>query len=389
LRRIRDGLDADPGNCGLWRQAGEFLSRAGQSGDAARCFGVAEQLTGRGSAAEAGNGRRPRIAFFCGGDGATFLRDIYSFAATRFDVRTFDGSTSDDVFELMKWSDISWFEWCTEFAEIGSKLPKVCKNIVRLHRYEAYLDWPKKVNWNNVDRLITVGNSFVNQELTAQVPDINRRCRIVTIPNGVDLEKFKFDSRGSRDSRPSGKNIAFVANIRPVKGPMLLAQCMQRLLSIDGDYNLYIAGKSYDAALEQYLRHIVAAMGMSGLVFFDGWQEDIVGWLADKHYIVSTSMIESQGMGVLEAMAAGLKPVVHNFPGSEGTFGKEWLFNTADEFCAQIVNGDYQPMRYRQFVEERYPLSSQLDSIGSMFSELIAEIAAASPPAEGLGVFSA
>ena len=96
--------------------------------------------------------------------------------------------------------------------------------------------------------------------------------------------------------------------------------------------------------------------------------------LADKHYIVSTSMIESQGMGVLEAMAVGLKPVVHNFPGSEGTFGKEWLFNTADEFCGQILNGYYQPGRYRKFVEERYPLSGQLDSIGSMFSELIAEM---------------
>jgi hypothetical protein len=368
LRRIRDALDADPGNCDLWRQAGEFLSRAGQSEDAAQCFGVAEQLSSRAGAAGAGTGQRPRIAFFCGGDGATFLRDIYSFAATQFDVRMFDGSTSDDVFELMKWSDISWFEWCTEFAEIGSKLPKVCKNIVRLHRYEAYLDWPKRVNWDNIDRLITVGNNCVNQVLTAQVPDISRRCRILTIPNGVDLEKFKFVSR------PAGKNIAFVANLRAVKGPMLLVQCMQRLLTIDGGYKLYIAGKSYDAALEQYLRHIVAEMGMSGSVFFDGWQEDIVGWLADKHYIVSTSMIESQGMGVLEAMAAGLKPAVHNFPGSEGTFGKEWLFNTADEFCGQILNGDYQPGRYRQFVEERFPLSGQLNSIGSMFAELVAEI---------------
>jgi len=342
----------------------------GRAGDAKRCFSLAEKLSGQGNIAPEAMGRRARMAFFCGGDGMTFLRDIFAFASQRFDVHLFDGRTADDVFELMKWSDISWFEWCTELAEIGSKLPKVCRNIVRLHRYEAYIDWPKKISWDNVDRLITVGNNCVNQMLTAQVPDINRRCRILTIPNGVDLEKFKFTSRGR------GKNIAFVANLRPVKNPMLLVQCMQRLLSIDDGYKLHIAGKSYDAALEQYLRHIIAEMGMSGSVFFDGWQEDVAGWLADKHYIVSTSMIESQGMGILEAMAGGLKPVVHNFPGSEGIFGKEWLFNTADEFCAHILSGDYQPARYRRFVEERYSLTSQLGSIGAMFSELTAEIAA-------------
>jgi hypothetical protein len=61
----------------------------------------------------------------------------------------------------MQWSDISWFEWCTELARIGTNLPKVCRNIIRLHRYEAHLSWPQTINWSNVDTLITVGNSWV------------------------------------------------------------------------------------------------------------------------------------------------------------------------------------------------------------------------------------
>jgi glycosyltransferase involved in cell wall biosynthesis len=270
------------------------------------------------------------------------------------------------MYELMKWSDISWFEWCTDLAMNGSKLPKVCKNIIRLHRYEAYLDCPKEVNWDNVDVLITVGNRCVNEVLCRKVPDIGSRTRIMEIANGVDLEKFRFVDR------PRGKNIAFVGNLRLVKNPMFALQCMQKLNSIDREYKLFFAGwiPKVDEFVEQYLRHMVESLGLKSVVFFDGWQKDISSWLADKHYIVSTSVIESQGMGILEGMANGLKPVVHNFPGAEQTFAQEFLFNTAEDFCKQILSAEYEPRRYRLFVEERYLLQMQLKRVNKVLTGL-------------------
>ena len=91
----------------------------------------------------------------------------------------------------MKWSDISWFEWCTDMAVEASRLPKVCKTIVRLHRFEAYCDWPAKVRWENIDTLITVGNTFVKDALLRQVPALEARTRVVTIPNGVNLAEVQ------------------------------------------------------------------------------------------------------------------------------------------------------------------------------------------------------
>jgi len=312
--------------------------------------------------------KRPKLAFFCGGDGPAFLDEIVEFARQRFEVRLFDGRTEEDLHALMKWSDISWFEWCTNLAVIGSRQPKVCKNIIRLHRYEAYEQWPRQVNWGNIDVLVTVGNSFVRKALFDRVPQLESTTSIVSIPNGVNLEKFPFTRR------PKGKNIAYVANLRMVKNPAFILQCMQKLHYIDREYRLFFAGAFQDTALEQYLRHMVAALDLRDVVFFDGWQPDIRSWLQDKHYIVSTSIIESQGMGILEAMACGLKPVIHNFPGASETFGPEFLFNIAEEFCAAICSNAYEPEKYRRFVEERYALADQLTRINNIFTRFEAEI---------------
>lgn len=307
--------------------------------------------------------KRAKVAFFCGPDGPTFLHDILDHVKQRFQVHFFNGNTYNEMYDLMKWSDISWFEWCTHLAVEASNMDKVCKNIVRLHRYEAYLDYPKNVNWANIDTLVTVGNKFVYEHLCKQVSDIESLTRIVTIPNGVDMKRFEFVERRQ------GKNLAFVGNLRMVKNPMFLIQCMKKLNSIDDKYKLFIAGKSSgDAFVEQYLRHMIDILDLEDVVILEGWQEDIKSWLADKHYIISTSVIESQGMGILEGMARGLKPVVHSFPGAEQIFTSKYLFSTAGDFCSQILSTDYDPHEYRKFVEDKYSLKLQLMRINAIFT---------------------
>jgi len=311
--------------------------------------------------------KMPKIAFFCGADGMRFLNDIVEFTKQRFQVRLFKDRTEDKLYELMKWSDISWFEWCTNLAVIASRLPKTCKNIIRLHRYEAYEQWPQQINWANIDILITVGNSFVKNTLFNRIPNIGNQTSTVTIPNGVNLEKFTFINR------QRGKNIAFLTNLRMIKNPAFVLQCMQKLHYIDPQYRLFFAGDFQDTALKQYLKHMVDALELRDVVSFDGWQDDVNSWLEDKHYIVSTSIIESQGMGLLEGMACGLKPVIHNFPGADQIFPSEFLFNISEEFCRQILSDTYEPERYCRFVEENYSLGNQLAKINKIFTQLEAE----------------
>jgi tetratricopeptide (TPR) repeat protein len=312
--------------------------------------------------------KRPKIAFFCGADGSTFLEHICDYLKDRFEIRPFIGRTEQELCELMEWSDISWFEWCTELAVVGSNGPKVCKTIVRLHRYEAYTEFPSRVNWRNVDVLITVGNSFVQQALLNGTGPVSPSTSVVTIPNGVDMDALRFVNK------PAGKNIAFVGNLRMVKNPSLLLQCMHRLHSTDAEYRLFVAGEFQDGALEQYVRHLVKELGLTGAVVFDGRQSDISRWLADKHYVVSSSIIESQGMGILEAMGCGLKPVIHNFPGASEIYPDEFLFNIVEQFCEQIQSGQYEPARYRKFVEQNYSQKQQLAKINELLIKMEAQI---------------
>ena len=69
-------------------------------------------------------------------------------------------------------------------------------------------------------------------------------------------------------------------------------------------------------------------------------------------------------------MACGLKPVIHNFPGAEQIFSSEYLFNISEEFCQQIISESYEPKRYRNFVEEKYPLKKQLSNINNLFNQI-------------------
>lgn len=330
--------------------------------------------------------KRARIAFFCGpADQMQSLTDIHEFIEPRFPVRLFEGQNANEAYELMKSSDICWFEGCTDVAVQASKQPKVCKNIVRLRGFDqvpaprfqgdkftpaqagAGLDWISQILWENIDVLIVDGNPFVKDALLQKVPDIENRTRLVTVPNGVDLDKFKFIDRGR------GKNLTCIGQVSMRANPMLLLQCMQKLHYIDSEYRLFFAGIFQNPMVEQYVRHMVQALELTEVVFFESWQEDINSWLKDKHYIVSGSIAESQGMGLLEGMACGLKPVIHNFPGASEAFPSEFLFNISEEFCQQILSDTYEPQRYRRFVEENYPLKNQLSTINSILTQLEAE----------------
>ncbi len=309
--------------------------------------------------------KRPKISFVNGLKGdVKFLQDIYDFTNHRFSTQFTDFENITDLYELMKTSDICWFEWCTDVVAEASKLPKVCRNIVRLHRFEAYNNWPSRVRWENIDVLILVGNSYVKDALLKQAPDIENRTKIITIPNGINLDRYKFTQR------QKGKNIACIGYLNMRKNPMFLLQCMQKLHYLDSQYKLFFGGFFQDAMLEQYIRYMIKAMGLEDVIFFDGWQSDISSWLADKHYIVSSSIGESQGMGVLEGMACGLKPVIHNFPGADQIFPSEFLFNISEDFCRQITSDAYEPNKYRNFVEETYPLKKQLKNINEIFTDL-------------------
>ena len=101
--------------------------------------------------------------------------------------------------------------------------------------------------------------------------------------------------------------------ISTIKGPMLLLQAFKALIDKDSRYKLFIAGTFQDARYQLYFKQMIDELRLTDSVQFDGWQDDMNQYLEDKHYLICTSLLESQHMSAMEAMAKGIKPLIHNF----------------------------------------------------------------------------
>ena len=313
--------------------------------------------------------KRPNVAFFRNGEGADgALADICEFVQQRFRTEFYEGRRPEGIQELMQWSDIAWFDGGGEMAVEASRTGGPTRTIVSLRRTDVRDRWPKDVRWENVDILVQIGSSAVEEALIQQVPDIRNRTRLVAVPNGVNLSRHVFRRR------ERGKHLVCVGCLTMEANPAFLLQCMQKLHYIDAGYRLFFSGTFESPVVEQYVQHMVQTLQLASVVSFEPYPADLNGWLSDKHFIVAGGIGESQVEAVLAGMACGLKPIIHNFPGAEDLLPARHLFNIAEQFCEQVVSQDYEPEQYHRFVEEHYPMEDHLQRVNGILMQLETEV---------------
>ncbi|MBF0211516.1 MAG: methyltransferase domain-containing protein, partial [Desulfamplus sp.] len=294
-----------------------------------------------------------KIIFFVKKGMDSFIGDIINGLSLQYESKKIIITNYNQVDQEMQWADICWFEWCDDLIIYASKLEglKEKKVICRLHSYEAFTDYPTKVNWDNVDIIIFVAKHICNIVLE-QTPSLNKE-KAVIIPNGIDLRKYHFKNR-----KP-GFKIAYLGYINYKKGPMLLLHTFKAIHDSDSRYKLYIAGTFQDTRDILYYRQMINEMGLTNSVFHDGWQDDVDKWLEDKNYIICTSVLESQNLSVMQAMAKGIKPLVHNFVGAKSIYLEEYVWNTIPECIKILHNKNYNSTEYRNFIKDNYSLEKQ------------------------------
>ncbi len=297
-----------------------------------------------------------------------FLDDLIGGLGRHYDVKKAVISRIEEVAPLMEQADICWFEWCDELVvhasrlEVARRKPIVC----RLHRYEVFTPMPAQVQWENIDTLMLVTDHLITI-LRSTVPGIEDRVQVAVVRNGVATDRYRFTPRSP------GFNLASVGYIHSRKNPTLLLQILAKLVRFDSRYKLYVAGQFQEPMVQIYWNHMIKEMGLTNNVQFDGWQKDIGSWLSDKQFLLSTSMHESFGYSIAEAMACGIKPVVHNFPFSGGIWPEQVLFNTVDEAVGMVTSHIYSSKAYRDFVEQHYSLFEQVTETRKVLSALPSE----------------
>ncbi|HOJ89092.1 MAG TPA: tetratricopeptide repeat protein [Pseudothermotoga sp.] len=303
--------------------------------------------------------RSEKIAIFCLPGLDNFIKDIAQILSNIYEVKLVVTTDGRQIQEAYNWADTVWLEWANEMAvEITNKLPKAGKRIFcRLHSYEALANYPEQINWKNVDKLILVAEHIKNilkdyhPKVYEQIKD-----KTVVVPNGLDLNKFVFKIR------QPGFNIAVVAHINHKKDPAMWLQVMGILRKIDERYILHVAGDFQEIRYANYFKHFIKDTGLEKSVKLHGWVDDVNVFLEDKNYLLSTSIHEGHPYNIAEAMARGIKPIIHNYAGSKAQWPNELIYDFISDIPCLLSEG-YDSASYRNYIENHWALELQISSI--------------------------
>ncbi len=305
--------------------------------------------------------RRLLLADRIKGRADSFLAPLIPALQRDWEVRFVSLPPGAKLAAAIAWCDVLWLEWCWDHAVWATRegLAGGRPTILRLHSVEALnTDYPARVDWSRVDRLVTVGEDIA-ELIRGRVPGVSP----IVIPNGVDLERFH-PAPSRAEPRRVGR-VAWVGHIEPKKNPMLLLQIAARLR---GTHEFHVAGPFTDLRTRRYVLHLAATLGLAGTLHLHGQVADMPGFLADKDVILSTSMYESFGLNIAEGMACGLAPVVHDFPGADRLWPPQALFASIDEAVA-LIRAAQPGSPWREWVG-RYGLDRQIQATRQLLAGL-------------------
>jgi len=278
-----------------------------------------------------------------------FSRELEAHMRERYNVERIETFLP----QYMRWADVAWFDWCDEHAALASQVRWDARMMVCLRSYEFFTPIPGQVNWANVDDLVFVA-PHVRRLAEAKFGPFE--CPTVsTVPDGIDLDRFAF-----RDRAP-GNRIAWVGFLNHKKNVPLLLELATRLRDIE----FHVAGRFQDERLRLYVERYLEMNALEN-VTLHGWVEDMPAFLDEMHCICSTSLWEGTHMAVMEAMAMGLKPLVHAWTGADEVYEPRWTWRDAAGFEAMVRDGIYEPIEYRRFAEQHFDMKTRLAAIDAL-----------------------
>lgn len=144
--------------------------------------------------------------------------------------------------------------------------------------------------------------------------------RVVTIPNGIDLEEMRPKVAPAAVRRRYGLPadaalVTVVANIRTVKGQDVFLDAARRLNS-GRQMAFVLAGKVLEPEFEARLRKMAETPELRGRTHFIGAVDDVPSLLAASEVFVLPSRSEGMSTALLEALGCGVPAVATAVGGS-------------------------------------------------------------------------
>jgi glycosyltransferase involved in cell wall biosynthesis len=184
-------------------------------------------------------------------------------------------------------------------------------------------------------------------------------ARTHVIPHGIDLDKFTF-----KEHTPT-KKIAWVGRYDANKN---FYKAMDILMELPRDYELHACGRRQLANWEEaYFDETARRNGLK--IVYTADEPDMNKWLEDKEFYLLTSGKEAFSYSTAEAMAKGIKPIIHHFYAAEEIYPQKYIYDKISDAVKMITSDEYNAQEYRKFIEDNYPLKKMLDAYDKILNE--------------------
>jgi glycosyltransferase involved in cell wall biosynthesis len=230
--------------------------------------------------------------------------------------------------------------------------------------------WRKKVYWPLVEKRHFDRARCIRALTYEEAKDIRQmgvRTPVCVVPNGVDApaagdaEALYAEHPGLRGARLT----LFMSRLQASKGPELLCRAWA-MAGLRDDQHLLIAGPGEPAYVER-LKELTRELGIDGAVHFLGMlsgERKAAAMRASSFFVLPS---ESEGLSnaILEAMAAGLVPIVSDgcrFPEAESSGAglvvarnpAAWGEALSGALSLPVASVAEMGSKARQLVESRY-----------------------------------
>jgi glycosyltransferase involved in cell wall biosynthesis len=168
---------------------------------------------------------------------------------------------------------------------------------------------------NRADRVVAISDEIERLLCDAGTSP----ARIVRIPNGIDLARFRPPEPETRAQLraclgiPPGRTVAlFTGRVSRAKGIGMLVEQWPTLLANHQDLLLLVVGSGKDSwdDCEDYVRGYIARHGLREHVAMVGHSERVTEYMQAADLFVFPSEYEGFGLAVTEALATGLPSVL-------------------------------------------------------------------------------
>lgn len=276
-----------------------------------------------------------------------------------------DNHDLEESFAKLGQANIIICEWALGNSVWYSKhVNKYQKLYIRFHRQEIETEFPAKIHWGSVQKMIFVSSHFLTEAVSKF--DIPQK-KTMFIPNYVDTQKYTtMKGSGSR------YNLGIIGIVPRMKRFDLALNLLKQLRQIEPRFNLRVKGKlpeDYPWMIkreeemkwyEHQFSRINEDNDLSSAVHFDGWGDNVPEWLESINYILSVSDYEGTHQAVAEGAASGAVPMILYWQGAKATYPHVWCHDDLDSIAESILklsSKDTKGARYAKIIKKRYDIT--------------------------------